>query len=309
MMTPKYKKHEIFDYIRGSEIDEKRLDELEKDENFMIEVIRFTRDINLYRCCDEEVKNSSKFVKFLLEMFPDETSFLQQVGNFYLESQNIMEKSIVNMPIDSIEILILLLQKIKRSEELDFIEHALKLESFYQELRVQMEMTLIEQPNLKDELGKGFVYILDFYSQSEIIQAYFAKRMAMEIIPKENDLEKLLHQKFKTKEEAENFGIREILMDLINQEDAYLATYVTVYPQTLKELEETMEFYLKRWNRYQRYYNEEQKEKVYQELTKLTEEYELLSIEGFAILKEVITENHLEEIFFTDDFWVYLNRT
>jgi len=49
-----------------------------------------------------------------------------------------------------------------------------------------------------------------------------------------------------------------------------------------------MEFYLKRWNRYQRYYNEEQKEKVYQELTKLTEEYELLSIEGFAILKEVI---------------------
>jgi len=226
MMTPKYKKHEIFDYIRGSEIDEKRLDELEKDENFMIEVIRFTRDINLYRCCDEEVKNSSKFVKFLLEMFPDETSFLQQVGNFYLESKNIMEKSVVNMPIDSIEILILLLQKIKRSEELDFIEHALKIESFYQELRVQMEMTLIEQPNLKDELGKGFVYILDFYSQSEIIQAYFAKRMAMEIIPKENDLEKLLHQKFKTKEEAENFGIREILMDLINQEDAYLATYV-----------------------------------------------------------------------------------
>ena len=75
----------IRDYIEGNDIPEYDIDELENDYEFMISVINYTKDKNMYHLCSEEVKYNYEFVKFMVKKFSQDTTFICTVANDFLK--------------------------------------------------------------------------------------------------------------------------------------------------------------------------------------------------------------------------------
>ena len=65
-MGKKYNSKIIFDYIVGNDLDGYSIDELENDPNFMMDVIKITRDKRMYNLCSDDIKKNCTFVEFLI---------------------------------------------------------------------------------------------------------------------------------------------------------------------------------------------------------------------------------------------------
>ena len=62
----KYNSKVVFDYINGNEIIDYNIDELEDDYEFMMMVINYTNDKNMYNLCSDEVKTNYEFYNKML---------------------------------------------------------------------------------------------------------------------------------------------------------------------------------------------------------------------------------------------------
>ena len=101
----------IHDYINGNDIIDYDIEELENDYRFMMKVIDYTKNKNMYNLCSDEVKKNYTFVKFMIEKFKDDVNFIAKVADYYLDQTNdeditynelnIIMDSIVNTDIDS----------------------------------------------------------------------------------------------------------------------------------------------------------------------------------------------------------------
>ena len=61
----KYSQELITKYINGEDIEKYSLEELENDRIFMIKVIEYSNDLNMYNLCSDNLKKDYNFVKFL----------------------------------------------------------------------------------------------------------------------------------------------------------------------------------------------------------------------------------------------------
>ena len=72
----------IESYIKGEDIKEYTIEELENDSKFMLMVAFTTNDKNIYNLCSENVKLDYEFVKMMIKRFKNDLSFVCQIANY-----------------------------------------------------------------------------------------------------------------------------------------------------------------------------------------------------------------------------------
>lgn len=235
----------IESYIKGEDIKEYTIEELENDSKFMLMVAFTTNDKNIYNLCSENVKLDYEFVKMMIKRFKNDLSFVCQIANYYLENSNDEE--------NNLELLIIMrgLTKDKDEKIEQFLKYSLKLEcsySFYRFMisEVKKENKCEDKTSFNNIVGMGFFALSEDFGNSELVLNFFAKRFIGEILDTIN-LEKRLHQHFNNFEELEKKGINNYIIDLLNEFDTCLCNYVLSHSYVLEVLRKKFFAIKKKW--------------------------------------------------------------
>ena len=235
----------IESYIKGEDIKEYTIEELENDSKFMLMVAFTTNDKNIYNLCSENVKLDYEFVKMMIKRFKNDLSFVCQIANYYLENSNDEENNL------ELHIIMRGLTKDKDEKIEQFLKYSLKLEcsySFYRFMisEVKKENKCEDKTSFNNIVGMGFFALSEDFGNSELVLNFFAKRFIGEILDTIN-LEKRLHQHFNNFEELEKKGINNYIIDLLNEFDTCLCNYVLSHSYVLEVLRKKFFAIKKKW--------------------------------------------------------------
>ena len=241
----KYSIKNITDYIQGNEIKEFDIETLEDNYEFMIDVIKLTKDKNMYDLCSENVKNNYEFIIFMINTFKKDLDFILKISNNYLKNSN--------NKLNCIELQIIINDLINADNmRKDYLQYKLLAMSIYSTKKYEISL-ILEQLKNNDEiinaLGEGFCFILDGYSGRDIIVNFFAQKYIDEIISKVNLLDSL-QQRFKSSNELEEYGINNFLIELLTKHDPYLGYYVSNHLDLLNETKKEIESIKVNWQYY-----------------------------------------------------------
>lgn len=267
----KYSKQLILAYINGLEVD--NIDTLEADYKFMLQVIETTKDKKMYNLCSEEIKKNYEFIRHMIEIFKDDKDFINQLSEEYISKFDLDN---INVK----ELFIIMADLLENSKYIDnYIFYNLKRSlMFHQEsMIIAAEINDITDPNLKQEIGMGFVLITldDELGKSDIILKYFAKKFMEEIFYKDgiSTLNEIIHFQFSKLEKLEKIGIKNFILNYVGVKDAYLASYLYSHIELIYEIENDIKKLSKNWDKYE----EDKKEMQYlifeQEACLLIEKY------------------------------------
>ena len=216
----------IIKYVNGEDLGEYSIEELESNRDFMIGVINYTKDINMYNLCSETLKNDYLFVKFLILKFKDNPDFIMNVADYYLKNND--------GDLETRELCIIMENILPDYLALKYI---IDSEVYYQEKMLEIAVEKEKSPKLSSMVGMGFWIIYDDYKDSEIILKNYALRLVNEIIYNSNiDLNRMLHNQYKSKEEIEKTGINTCFLNIIRCYDSYLASYLSVHLNLVQEV-------------------------------------------------------------------------
>lgn len=287
-----YGKKLVFDYVNGNDIYGYNIDDLENNLDFMIDVIKFTKDKKMYELCSDSVKNDYVFVKFMIETFKDDISFVSSLALSYLEKTD--EEDITYK-----EILVMVGDLVGDMDNLLTIR--LKREIFATLELCSIQDALSDKNNcdLNKELGMGFIFIIDSYGSSNIIKNYFAKEFIDKIFFTEDiTLEEFIHKHFKKFSLLEKQGINTFLINYIEMHDHYLAAHISKHIYLLDDLRQSIIKIGKNWNKYIERINIRRFNILNQEIYKYMDENGLIiSFSIHDLLMYIMKNNNLEDLF------------
>lgn len=262
-MKNKYSKKLIWDYIHGEEID--HIDELEEDYQFMMAVIELSHDKKMYDMCSDQIKSNYEFVRFLIEMFQGDKSFIVRVANFYLDTVN--ENDVTYYELIIIMSKILHYGDLGENEELDVAIYKYNVAAssllFQQKMLAKMEIQKEKDLFWKREFGLGFLLIkAGIGYQSDIICEYFAQEYLKDILKDDEDMnfETFLHKQFQSFEPIKKQGIHNFLITYIGLYDSNLADYAYKHLYLLEDMIKEMQRIEKNWESFEKNILEEKKE-------------------------------------------------
>lgn len=187
------------------------------DYQFMIRVMKYNKDKNMYELCSDDVKNTYDVVVFMLENFSNDMDFVMDVVSNYLDNERDKTKYL--------EVLIRVCC-LYNSDNVYFLEYREQLENEYKTFNENIgyikDSSTIDNSYL---IENGFYFVLDMYKDNKIIANYFANRFITDYFNSIN-LEIEVYKFFKTYEELEKFGINKYLINLLNKYDTNLSDYV-----------------------------------------------------------------------------------
>jgi len=234
----KYNINLIKDYVLGNDIDY-NIEALEDDYNFMIDVINYTNDKNMYNFCGNKVKNNYEFVKYIIIKFKTDKNFICNVVDNYLEN----EKDEINK-LD----IIILISKLTKNDKYNML---LDIEYYNNRLKFEIYKKQNEEDKFVNELGMGFLLIFDLYNSNERIMNFYAKKYIDEIFKEnKNNLEFNIHEKFNNFNELKKYGITNYLLKLINENDVSLYNYLVCHINLLDDLKLEIQNIELNWNLY-----------------------------------------------------------
>lgn len=237
----KYSKKLILDYISGCEID--NIDELENDNDFMIEVLKMTKDKSTYYYCSKDQKEDYEFNKKVIEIFKDDILFINEIANKFLDNLEDEEQKF--------ELSIIMCELTKYADEDIKTPYYLMSEVYYNSDKIINEFCLDEySSDIKEETGLGFVLFQEAYPNNQIILNYVAERMLFELFDGVINLEEILHKMFKSYQKFEDNNKYKILMDYVRNYDYFLANYIFINGHLLKKLNKLLNEIKNRWNWY-----------------------------------------------------------
>lgn len=139
--------------------------------------------------------------------------------------------------------------------------------TIYDVIRVKVEYTK-QKMNITKEIGLGFKYIFDEYSNSKIIISFMVTKLIEEIL-NENDLGLELHLNFNSAEQIRKNGVNKVLINYISNYDEMLSSYLTSNISLLEDAKIELNKILNRWVDY-----ENKKEKIkYNKMIEQVENY------------------------------------
>ncbi|MBR2712718.1 MAG: hypothetical protein IKE73_03320 [Bacilli bacterium] len=246
-------------YINGDDIEGYTLEELENDSSFMKAVIHFTNDPKMYSLCSDNLKKDYDFVRFLINKFESNSTFIMEVANYFLSNtDNDIQKKELSIMMED-----------KLPEKLSF-NYRIANQASYLETRVEIEALEIQKPSTEASLGMGFIYVFDLYNDSSIIVNDYAKRMINEIIEDNlSDFNTALHKIFEGPEQLQKMGVNNFLIDEIGNHDQMLSSYVSVHPELIEKYKEKIDNILENWDKYEA----QAEEKRYDNMFAMVHEY------------------------------------
>lgn len=262
----KYGKKLVIDYVNGNEINGYDVLELENDYRFMMDVIKYTKDKNVYKYCSDNVRYNYTFVKFLIEFFKNDWEFVLGVSESFLERLDYGN-------IKELEIMILVLNNLKNIDDYKFFEYKAKIDNLYNLVSFRIECTYDCNPGCKDEYGMGFVFVLEDYGDSKIVVDYLAKRFVWDIFNGNSmyNFEELMHSEYK--EISLEEGINNFVINYIRRYDEYLANYIEVNVNLLGDVKTRLMKIIDNWDRYLDNVNRKRLERFYLEVDSVFKKY------------------------------------
>ena len=298
----------VNDYINGEDIDDKLVEKLENDRDFMICVITKTNDHKFYRFCSDNLKRDYNFVKFYVNKFKNNIDAIDAAATYYLEHST--------DEVSNFELKIVMIELTKEYPKIA-LNYGLCLEVNYINQLIYKELIneSINDEYIKTMVGYGFSLIFEKYGSSEIIMDYYALRIVDEIYESnKEDFETKLHIHFKNPVEIDKSNINGFLIDYISNHDLLLSKYVQNKTNLLKPLKDGI-FYLKlKWNVYDSdfyRYRYEQISRIYDEFKNNTNNEFILNYSFYAILDVLLDDLNAKDNFagIADEVDGYLEPT
>lgn len=213
----------VYDYIWGNDIEEYNIDDLENDPEFMLQVMEKTRDKKMYDFCSDSVKTDYAFVRNIIELFKDDFKFICNVVDTYLDSLSDAEKI---QGTSYAELNIVMTGLCGRSLN----EYAIMAAGFYEYERQRAKICInaMNDSDVREQSEAGFLVSVIQYENSPIILNFLAKRMINEYLygERDNNLEYLIHSRFRSMSDFEEYGEVNFLYDCIYHYDRDLCSYV-----------------------------------------------------------------------------------
>lgn len=247
-MKNKYSEELIIDYVYGNDIEDYDIDDLENDYKFMMEVIRYTKDKNMYDLCSDGVKQEYEFVKFMIEMFKDDDNFIISIAHNYLD--NINESDITYK---EIVVLISNLTDANKNDDAILFKVKSQLISEAEFLEKDVFLENCNDEKLKEKLGLGFLYIMEKYGNSKILMDFFADQFIKQIFYYNDDnytLEEYIHLNVRDKNKIIEPGINNFIINYIEQFDSALAGHVSNNIKLIENLYKNIEQIVNKWDYY-----------------------------------------------------------
>ena len=212
-----YSKRTVLNYISGNDTDID-IELLEKDYNFMLDTLKFSKDKKILKLCDQSLLNDGRFIYEVLDIFKNDRLFCIELATKYITYNG------ASYDIDSINVA-LKAQDINNDRYLvEFTSILLYLKMAY------ITIKLTTQKQIDDEqLPTSFNYgiILSNYPNDELFKRFMADNMVKDIFSSLNtSLEYYVKSGYNTPNYIENIGSRQFLLDLIRGHDEDLADYV-----------------------------------------------------------------------------------
>lgn len=207
----------IKSYINGKKVLGYDIDDLEDNYQFMIRVMEYTKDKNMFELCSENVKNTYEVVDFILDNFSNDIEFTIEVISNYLDNERNKAKYL--------EILIRVCN-LYGYDNICCLEYSRQLDEEYKAFIGNISYMKTSSTSDNSYLiENGFYFVLDNYKDNKIVVNYFASRFINDYFNDIN-LERKIYKSFKTYEELEVLGINKYLIKLLNEYDTKLAGYV-----------------------------------------------------------------------------------
>ena len=250
----KYSKELINKYIKGEDIENYQIEELENNKDFMIQVIKETNDKNIYNLCTEKVKKDYEMVKFMVLTYNDDLNFITDIADKYLKE--------TGDSLERIELALIMLDLTLKKDNEKATKYKMIVDTIFFSKRLEIEICKAKQndDDYSREVGMGFWYMFDLYNSSDIVIKYFAKK-TIEAIFSEYDinLEQLLHSKFKNAKDIDLQGINNYMINFLGMYDHMLSSYISTHIELLSDFSDKISDVINNWENY----NEKEDEKRY----------------------------------------------
>lgn len=246
----------IQNYINGESTEPYDLDYLENNKDFMLKVLKTTKDKNMYYFCSDELKEDYGFIKEVINIFKDDLAFVTKIGEERIEKTSSDEERMD---------LLVTLKNLTASHQ-DYIEqninYGLMLHVEYISKRTDVEACKIKL-QLDDEIDLEFSIITEDY-ESESVKKFIAESMIREIFYELNkdNLETIMHKEL-TKEQLQDLNKNTYLINILRSYDKDLSFYVSNNLKLLEEQKKNMNTIIKNWNNYTNNEIEDKGERVY----------------------------------------------
>lgn len=221
----KYSDEIVKKYINGEDIEGYSFEELENDKEFMMKVIKISKDKNFYDSCSEKLLNDYEFIKYLILTFKDDLEFVSMVADNYLDTEPKDE--------DALELQIIMY---------NLTENDFHLHSMYSHKLARMTKVRDMVFNLKYldtlKIKSLFLLVTNKYFDNKIIMDYYAEDI-LDALYEDNyfKLKGLFLRKFKITDNLSKPELVEFIIEMVNTSDIGLAAY-------LRKNENLLEFYI-----------------------------------------------------------------
>lgn len=296
-MNKKYPKKLIIDYIYGNDIENYDIDILEEDPSFMKEVIKLSKDKNIYNLCSDNIKTNYGFIKTIIETFKKEDikkediKFVEQTARYYLSKTN-------PNSIEYREIIILLNNITNKNNCDELFEFTLRAEALYLD-DLELIMDILERDTNK-KFGCGFILFKEKYQNNDTIIKHIANRLISDIFDyNENGitLEALVHIHYRDKDSLKDFGINNFIITYISALDSELADYISVNLSVITPIRKAIIRIINNWDNYMQRLNERRAGIIYEEASKfIKENEEMILVDYYGIVDKMIINLKLDKI-------------
>ena len=200
----------------------------------MKKVIDYTNDKKMYNFCSDELKANPNFAVYLVDKFHEDLDFIQKVFYNCIDKYEEVDDNKEQTPEERekskgiFELYVLLYKYIKDEKLRLKIAVFINMECVFLNVSISMLKSSDELiPQGKELLQMGFAILVSEYGKHEHLMKYFANRFIDDIFETNKiDLEVLLHERFDTYQELEEYGINRYLISLLSNYDSYLGDYI-----------------------------------------------------------------------------------
>lgn len=260
----KYSKELIDKYIKGEDIKNYQIEELENNKDFMIQVIKETNDKKIYNLCSENVKKDYEMVKFLTLNYNNDLDFITSIADEYLKE--------IGDSLERIELALIMLDLTSKKGNEQAAKYKMIVDTIFFSKRLEVEICKAKEnnDNYSKEVGMGFWYMFDLYNSSDIVMKFFAKKTIEAIfIEYDINLEQVLHSKFKNAEDINLQGINNYMINFLGMYDQMLASYVSTHIELLSDFSNKISNVIDNWKNY----DEKDERKRYNDMIEQVHEY------------------------------------
>ncbi|MBQ3475387.1 MAG: hypothetical protein IJH20_04390 [Bacilli bacterium] len=269
--------------INYNELNKNNILSLENNPKLLAKLI--SKDHNIYSLCSKEIKENYYFILELIELCKNDIDFIQKVGDEFLaiDLSNYDETEKNNKRIEK-NAIIILLEKYTEFNGNYIKYHTMASTYYYSASNKITELINSLDNKSKERYGLGFGVHKNFF-KNDIVLEHAALMMIDKIFNQLTNIERNLHNTYKSIDKVLSIGINNILINKIRSYDNYLADYILNHPSLVNKLNEKSDDIIDNWDEYNRQIkcSKDNSKKIVEQVKEYSNNYK----KGFSIVSEI----------------------